>query len=175
MPRTPVPRPTWTRRVPGSVFLLFFVSLIALTYFAVYYYNANDLVSAGYLAGLASVVPVFLVIAAYYAAPVWALPVDLPVEGVAKALDRATHSLSVEPVAERKGAFARCVAVVRFQAPSCTVGWYLMPDSEKPASPLPHSTVVLRSETRDRKALAAFRDTLARAFGEAESPVQLVT
>ncbi len=168
----PVSRPTWTRRVPGWAFLLFFLSLIVLTYFAVYYYNANDPVAAGYLAGLASVVPVLLVLAAYAFIPVWAIPVPLPVEEVAKALDRAARDRPVEPVSERQGAFARCVSVVHFRAPACTVGWYLMPESEKPASPLPHSTVVLRSETRDRKALAAFRDALARAFGEAAAPTQ---
>lgn len=175
MAPTPVSRPTWTRRVPGWAFLLFFVALIALTYFAVYYYNANDPVSAGVLAGLASVVPVLLVLVVYAIVPVWAIPVPLPVDDVAKALDRATHDRPVEPVSEREGAFARCVSVVRFRAPACTVGWYLMPASEKPSSPLPHSTVVLRSETRDRKALAAFRDVLARAFGEAAAPAQRQT
>ncbi len=166
MAPTAEPRPTWTRRVPGWAFALFFVSLIVLTYFAVYYYNANDLVSAGYLAGLASVLPVLLVIAVYYVLPVWAIPVPLPVDDIAKALDHAAHDIPVEPVADRRGAFARCVSVVRFTTPACTVGWYLMPDSEKPMSPKPHSTVVLRPETRDGKALAAFREALARAFGE---------
>lgn len=170
MAPTPVPRPTWTRRVPGWAFLLFFVSLIALTYFAVYYYNANDLVSAGYLAGLASVVPVVLVLAVYYLVPLWAIPVPLPVDEVAKALDRAARDVPLEPVSDRQGAFARCVSVVHFKAPACTVGWYLMPESEKPASPLQHSTVVLRPETRDRKALAVFREALASAFREAAAP-----
>lgn len=172
MAPTPAPRPTWTRRVPGWAFLLFFVSLVGLTYFAVYYYNANDPVSAGYLAGLASVLPVLLVLAVYYFVPVWAIPVPLPVDGVAEALGRAAPDVPVEPVSDREGAFARCVSVVRFRAPACTVGWYLMPESEKPASPLPHSTVVLRPETRDRKALAAFREALARALLEAAAPAQ---
>ncbi len=170
MAAPPVSRPAWTRRVPGWAFAAFFLSLIVLTYFAVYYYNANDLVSAGYLAGLASVVPVVLVIAIYYVVPVWAIPVPLPVDRVAQALARAARGVPVEPVSERQGAFARCVSVVRFAAPACTVGWYPMPESEKPPAPGPHSNVVLRPESRDRRALAAFRDALARSLQEAAIP-----
>ncbi len=175
MAAPPVSRPAWTRRIPGWAFAAFFLSLVVLTYFAVYYYNANDLVSAGYLAGLASVVPVVLVVAIYYLVPVWAIPVPLPADGVARALARAAHDVPVEPVPERQGAFARCVSVVRFAAPACTVGWYPMPESEKPVSPGPHSNVVLRPESRDRKALAAFRDALARSLLEPAVPVQRET
>ena len=164
----PVPRPTWTRRGAAWSFLLFFVSLIVLTYFAVYYSNKGDLVMTGYLAGLASVVPILVVIAPYYLFPVWAIPVPLSVEAVAQALARATEGRRAEPVAEREGSFARCVSVVRFDAPRCTVGWYGHAIPALATSLPPQTTVVLKPETRDRRALAAFRETLARSLLEAE-------
>ena len=164
----PVPRPTWTRRVPGWAFLLFFLSLILLTYFAVYEYNKDDLVSAGYLAGLASVVPILLVVAVYYGSGVWAIPVSLPEEGVATALSAATRGRRVEPVAAREGPFARCISVVRVDSPACTIGWYRMP-APTGAAPRAQSTVVLRPRTRDRRALAAFRATLAASLLAASS------
>ena len=157
----PIPRPTWSRRVAAWSFLLFFVSLITLTYFAVYYSNKGDLVTTGYLAGLASVVPILLVHLPYNASPVWGLAVPLTVEDVAQALSRATQDRRAAPLAEREGPFSRCVAVVRFDAPACTVGWYALPVPAGPSSVRPTTTVVLRPETRDRKAVAAFRETLA--------------
>lgn len=168
MPPTPsVPRPTWTRRVAAWTFLLFFVSLMLLTYFAVYYSNKGDLVTTGYLAGLASVIPVLLVLVPFYVFPIWAIPVPLPPDGVAAALSRATAGIHAAPVVERDGPFARCVSVVRFERPACTVGWYPMPSLTGASSGVPRSTVVLRPASRDRKALAAFRETLARSLLDA--------
>lgn len=175
MAPAPVCRPTWTRRVPGWSFLVFFVSLILLTYLAVYFYDVNDLVSAGYLAGLASVVPVLLVVVVYYALPLWAMPVPLSTEELGTALAAATHSLRSESVADRKGAFAHCVSVVRFESPDCLVGWYRTPESQQRAAGHPRSTLVLRARTRDRKALAAFRETLARSLGGLSGSAQPAT
>ncbi len=170
-PTPPVPRPTWTRRVAAWSFLLFFLSLMFLTYFAVYYSNKGDLVTTGYLAGLASVVPVLIVLVPYYAFPIWAIHVPLAPEGVAAALSQATRGIRAEPVAERDGPFARCVSVVRFNQPACTVGWYPMLAAPAPSGPNPRSTVVLRPASRDRKALAAFRASLARSLlGAAPAP-----
>lgn len=162
----PVLRPTWTRRVAAWTLLGFFGCLIALTFAAVYTSNAGDSITTGYLAGLASVVPILFVAVPYYATPVWAIQVPLGVDGVAHALARATYGLRVEPVAAREGPFARCVSVVRFDTPPCLVGWY-------PMAPVPiaakarSTTVVLGPRTRDRKAIAAFRERLARALLEA--------
>lgn len=166
-PVPPVPRPTWTRRVAAWSVLMFFVSLIVLTYFAVYYSNRGNHEMAGYLAGLASVVPLLFVIVPYYATPIWAIGVPLSVEDVARALAQATTGLPAEPVAEREGSFARCVSVVRFGEPACTVGWYGMSFASVPAPGTPTVTVVLRPHTRDREALAAFRETLARSLLDA--------
>lgn len=165
----PVPRPTWTRRAPGWAFAAFFASLIVLTYLAVFDYNRGDLVTTGYLAGLASVVPVLVVVAVYHLVPLWAIPVPLPVEAVAGVLSAATRDRRVEAVEDRQGPFARCVSVVRFEAPACTVGWFPMSQAAQAAPAHPRSTVVLRPETRDRKALAEFRETLARALLERTS------
>ena len=162
--RPPVRRPTWTRRVPGWAFLLFFVSLILFTYFAVYAWNKGDLVTTAYLAALASIVPVLLVGLVYVALPVWAIPVPLPVEEVAQALSRAARDRRVRPVESREGPFARCVSVVRYEAPPCTVGWYPSPVAGNAMRTAPQSIVVLRPETRDRRALAAFREALARSL-----------
>lgn len=163
----PVVRPTWTRRVAAWSILGFFVSLIALTFAAVYTSNAGDLVTTGYLAGLASVVPILFVAVPYYATPIWATLVPLNVEEVAQALARGTRDLRAEPIPAREGPFLRCVSVVRFDAPPSIVGWYPMPDP----APTPHAvaatTVVLRPRTRDRKAMAAFRERLARSLSEA--------
>lgn len=162
----PVVRPTWTRRVAAWTLLGFFGSLIALTFAAVYTSNAGDPITTGYLAGVASVVPILFVAVPYYATPIWAILVPLEADGVAQALARATSGLRVEPVAVREGTFARCVSVVRFDTPPCTVGWYPMAD--RSTTPQTGSTtVILRPRTRDRKAVAAFRERLARALLEA--------
>ncbi len=162
----PVPRPTWTRRVAAWSLLLFFVSLVVLTYFAVYYSNKGDLVTTGYLAGLASVVPILLVLGPYYLMPLWGIAVPLTVEGVAQALARAGQGRRAEAVPEREGPFARCVAVVRFDRPACTIGWYAMPALIPSVQGPPKTTVVLQPRTWDRRALAAFRESLAQAFLE---------
>ncbi len=168
-PVPPVSRPTWSRRIAPWTVLMFFVTLIVLTYFAVYYSNKGDPQTAGYLAGLASVVPVLLVVVPFYATPIWGIPVSLKEEEIANALARATPGLRAVPVAEREGPFSRCVSVVRFEAPACTVGWYKMEYPANVAQSLPRATVVLRPHTRDRTAVAAFRERLAASFLETGS------
>jgi hypothetical protein len=163
----PVPPPTWTRRLQGWSFLLFFLSLIVLTFLAVQFWNAGDLVLSGYLAGLASVAPLLLVVLVFYALPVWGISVPLPPDVVAEAVASAARGRSVEPVAEREGPFAQCVSVVRFVGPACLVGWSTLPTYPKAAPHTGGSTVVLRPETRDRKAVAAFRESLARSLADA--------
>jgi hypothetical protein len=162
--------PTWTRRVQGWSFLVFFVSLIVLTFVAVEFWNARDLVMSGYFAGLASVAPLLLVALAYVAVPVWGISVPLPPDAVARAVADAAGGRPVEPVAEREGPFARCVSVVRFDEPACLVGWSEMPAYLKAASPPSGSILVLRPESRDRKALAGFRESLARSLADAARP-----
>ncbi len=161
MAATPVPRPSWTRRVPGWVFLLFFVSLIVLTYYAVVYSNLGDPVSAGYLAAAASVVPILVVAAVYVGRPLWAMHLPLGVDGVARVLAEATAGQTVHPVAEREGPFAKCVSVVRFETPACTVGWQELPSVPGVKGTTERTILILRPEARDRKALAAFRRSLA--------------
>ncbi len=162
--------PTWTRRVQGWSFLVFFVSLIALTFVAVESWNLGDLVLTGYFAGLASVAPLFLVVLIYYAVPVWGLSVSLPPEAVAGALASASEGRAVEPVAEREGPFARCAAVVRYRDPACTVGWSLEPVAGKGLPTHEGTLVVLRPEDHDRKAQAALRERLARSLASAARP-----
>ncbi len=162
----PVPRPTWTRRIAAWSILGFFVSLVLLTYAAVDVWNTGDLVTSGYLAGLASVVPVLLVLVPYYATPLWGIAVPLPVEAVALDLSRASEGRRAEPIAEREGPFARCVSVVRFDDPACTVGWYPTPVAPG-SSVAPQTVVVLQPRRGDRKALAAFREAIARVFVDA--------
>ncbi len=162
--------PAWTRRIQGWSFLVFFVSLIALTFAAVESYNSTDLVMSGYFAGLASVVPLFLVALTYYALPVWGISVPLSPDAVAGALAGVSEGQAVEPVAEREGPFARCAAVVRFAEPACTVGWSADAATAKASPPGTATVVVLRPESRDRKALAAFRNRLARSLLAALPP-----
>ncbi len=161
----PVPRPTWTRRVAAWSILGFFVSLIVLTYAAVDVWNAGDLVASGYLAGLASAVPVLLVLVPYYATPIWGITVPVSVEDVAAALARASVGRHAEPLEAREGAFARCVAVIRFDDPPCTVGWYPTPVAPGPAA-FPQTVVVLQPRRGNRKALAEFREAVARALAD---------
>ncbi len=158
MPRAP--EPAWTRRLQGWSFLLFFVSLIALTFVAVMFYNANEVALSAYLAAAASVVPLLLVILVYYGRPVWGLSVPLAPDAVASALAASAGADRAEPVAEREGPFARCVAVVRFRDAPCTLGWYLEPGGSPGSGGRRGSVLVLRPETRDWKAVAALRESL---------------
>lgn len=169
MAATAVARPSWTRRLPGWAFLLFFVSLIVLTYFAVDFSNRNDPVTAGYLAGLASVVPIVLVALVYVGRPVWAMNLPLDVDGIARALAGASRGRTVHPVAEREGPFARCVSVVRFEDPACLVGWQELPALRGAQGPSERTILLLRPAGRDRKALAAFRRSLAESLVRAAS------
>ena len=164
MAATPVPRPTWTRRVPGWAFLLFFVSLILLTYFAVDFSNRGDPVTTGYLAALASVVPLLLVVLVYVGRPLWAMHLPLEVDALARTLAQATAGRAVHPVAEREGPFAKCVSVVRFDEPPCTIGWQELPSLRGAKGPPERTVLLFRPEARDRKALAAFRRSLAEAL-----------
>jgi len=164
-----VPRPTWTRRVPGWSFLLFFVSLTLLTYLAVDFWNRGDPVTTGYFAGLASVVPIVLVALVYYGRPLWAIHVPLEADAVAKVLAEATAGRPVRPVAGREGPFARCVSVVRFDEPACTLGWQELPSPTQAVVLRERTILLLRPEGRDRKALAAFRRSLAESLFRAEA------
>ncbi len=165
MAATPsVPGPAWTRRVPGWAFLLFFVALIVLTYFAVDYSNRGDLVTTGYLAGAASVVPILLVALVYVGRPLWAMYLPLGVDAVARTLAETTAGRAVHPVPEREGPFAKCVAVVRFETPACTVGWQPLPTLPGAKGTPERTILILRPEARDRKALAAFRRSLAESL-----------
>ncbi len=161
MAATPrAPAPAWTRRVQGWSFLLFFVSLIALTFVAVVFYNANQLALSGYFAALASVLPLLLVVLVYYGLPVWGLSVPMPPDAVASALASSAKERRVEPVEEREGPFARCVAVVRFADPPCTLGWSAEQGTSPADATRKRSLLVLRPETRDRRAVAALRESL---------------
>ena len=160
----PVSRASWTRRVPGWAFLVFFLSLIVLTYLAVYYWNRGDLVTSGYLAAMASAVPLLLVVLVYYGLPVWALTVPLALDAAAGALAVATRDRTAEPVAERDGAFAKCVSVVRFNRPPCLVGVARIPSPRGGVPVTDRCLLLLRPEAGDRKAMVAFRELLARSL-----------
>lgn len=171
MAATPrAPAPAWTRRVQGWSFLLFFVSLIVLTFLAVEFWNARNLEMSGYFAGLASVVPLLLVVLVYYALPVWGISVPLAPGAIADAFAFAARGRAVVPVPEREGPFARCVAVVHFEDPACTVGWTAEAPSAKATSTGGGSIVVLRPETPDRKAVAALRESLREALLQGIGP-----
>ncbi len=161
-PAARVPVPAWTRRVRGWSFLLFFLSLIVLSVVAVESWNTGNIELSGYFAGLASVLPLLLVVVTYYALPLWGINVPAPPEDVAAALAAVAGRQTVEPVAVREGPFARCVSVVRLHEPRCTVGWAV--DPTRPGGSSQGTVVVLRPESRDRKALAAFRESLARSL-----------
>jgi hypothetical protein len=161
MAATPrAPAPAWTRHVQGWSFALFFVSLIFLSFVAVEFWNAGNLEMSGYFAGLASVVPLLLVVLVFYARPIWGISVPLAPEAVAIALEAAASGRSVEPVSEREGPFARCVAVVYLGDPACTIGWSPEAPALKSGGGRAGSVVVLRPETRDKKALADLRESL---------------
>ncbi|HYM39872.1 MAG TPA: hypothetical protein VEY12_06985 [Thermoplasmata archaeon] len=165
VPRTPAP--VWARRIQGWSFLVFFVALILLTFAAVEFWNAGDFEMSGYFAGLASVAPLLLLALIYYGMPVWGISVPLGPDAVAGALATAAVGHGVEPVAERDGPFARCVAVVHFDEPACTLGWSPEPTAPGVGASRRATVVVLRPETRDRTALAAFRTALARSLVDA--------
>ncbi len=162
MPAAPaVPRPTWTRRVPGWAFALFFVTLIVFTYFAVYYYNRDDLATAAYMAALASVVPLALTFAVYSLRPVWGLAVPLEAPAVAQALEAAAAGKAYHPVSARDGPFAKCASVVRFDEPACTLGFGTLPTPVRLDVVRERTLLIVRSESRDFRAQAALRASLA--------------
>ncbi len=164
MAATPIARPTWTRRVPGWAFLLFFVSLIVLTYLAVDFWNRGDMVTTGYLAAAASVVPLLLVALVYVGRPLWAMHLPLDADAVARILAKSTAGQAVHPVPEREGPFAKCVAVVRLDKPACTIGWHELPVLPGARGVPERTLLMLRPEARNAKALAAFRRSLAESL-----------
>lgn len=166
----PAASPTWTKRVPGSALLLFFVSLIAFSYLAVHFWNTYDMELTGLFTALASAAPLVIVYVYYVARPVWAFQAPVDEATVERAVRDATASRRIEPVNERKGVFRTCSAVLEVSDPACTVGWFYS-TSGGAGSPYPaRSTVFLLPRSRDRKALAAFRDAIAGALLRARAP-----
>ena len=119
----PAASPTWTKRVPGSALLLFFVSLIAFTYLAVHFWNTYDMELTGLFTALASAAPLVIVYVYYVARPVWAFQAPVDEATVERAVRDATASRRIELVNERKGVFRTCSAVLEVSDPACTVGW----------------------------------------------------
>lgn len=166
----PVPAPTWTRRVPGSALLLFFVSLIVFTYLAVHFWNNYEMELTGLFTALASAAPLVIVYVFYVARPIWAF--QAPVDGTAveRAVLAAVVERGVQEVNDRRGVFRECSAVLEVSEPPCTVGWFPSP-SGPTASPGPaRSTVLLIPRSRDRKALAAFRGAISGSLLRAQVP-----
>lgn len=166
----PAASPTWTKRVPGSSLLLFFVSLVAFTYLAVHFWNNYELELTGLFTALASVAPLVIVYVYYVARPVWAFQAPVDEATVERAVRDATASRTIEAVNERKGIFRTCSAVLNVTDPACTVGWFHSA-SGLAGSPHPvRSTVFLLPRSRDRKALAALRKAIAGALLRARAP-----
>ncbi len=162
----PVVRPRWARRVPGWSLAAFFVVLIVFTYLAVESWNRGDLEATTYLTLVASAGPLVVIALAYYLWPTWAYSIPLTEAEVATAIEAASVGKEVEAVSARERPFVRCSAVVRVRDPACTIGWFLLPSV--PGVRVPATSVVfLQPETRDRRALAAFRESLARALSQA--------
>ncbi len=164
----PVARPRWTRRVPGWSLAAFFVVLIVLTYLAVAFWNRGDMGATAYLATLASAGPLLVIAVAYYVWPTWAFSVALTEAEVAKAIESASAGKEVEAVPERERPFVRCSAVVRVRDPACLIGWFPLPTAPGTKVP-PTSVLFLQPRTRNRRALAAFRETLARSLSRSAS------
>ncbi len=164
----PVARPRWTRRVPGWSLAAFFVVLVVLTYLAVAFWNRGDLGATAYLAALASAGPLLVIAVAYYVWPTWAFSVPLTEAEVAKAIESASVGKDVEAVPERQRPFVRCSAVVRVRDPACMIGWFPLPTAPGRKFP-PTSVVFLQPRTRNRRALATFREALARALAQPAS------
>lgn len=150
--------------MPGWSLLVFFVLTMVLAYLAVYFWNIEDMVTTGYFTLLASVAPGLVVVLVYYGLPTWAFQVPGTEEIVARGVAGAIASGGMEPVAEHRRPFANCTKVFHVREPPCTIGWF--PSPMPPGAPKmpPVTTLFLRPETRDRKALAAFRQALARSL-----------
>jgi len=160
---------TWTKRVPGSALLLFFLSLIVFTYLAVESWNRVQMELTALFTALASAAPLAIVYLFYVARPVWALQAPANEASVERAIVDAAGTKRIRTVNERKGVFRTCSAVLEVSEPPCTVGW--LPTSIGPsASPVPlRSTVLVVPRSRDRKAVAAFRDAISGALLRAQA------
>lgn len=161
---------TWSRRTSGTGLLVFFLSLIVLTYLAVAFWNNYDMAATGSLTLLAAVLPLELLFFFYFAAPVWALQTPADSASVERAVRSAVGTANAEPVADRKGVFRLCTAVVRVSEPTCTVGWW-QPEGARPPT---RTLIFLMGGAADKERLTRFRaaiaDGLARAAGSATGP-----
>ncbi len=161
---------TWTKRVPGSALVLFFTSLIAFTYLAVYFWNNYEMELTGLFTALASSAPLVIVYVYYFARPVWAIQAPVDEAVVERAVRDATASRTFGPVSERKGVFRTCTAVLSVSDPACIIGWSYAASGLGSSSSLPRSTIFLLPRSGDGKALAAFRDAIAGALLRARVP-----
>jgi hypothetical protein len=160
----------WTKRVAGRALLLSFLSLIAFTYLAVYFWNDYEMELTGLFTALASAAPIVIIYVFYVARPVWAVQAFVDEAAVERAIRDATVSRRVEPVNERKGVFRTCSAVLQVANPACTIGWYHTASGSDASTHPVRSTVFLVPRSWDRKAIAAFRDVIAGALALPRGP-----
>ena len=151
---------TWARRTSGTGLLVFFLSLIVLTYLAVVFWNGYDMAATGSLTLLAAVLPLELLSLFYFAAPVWALQTPADTATVERAVRTAVGSAKAEPLAEHKGVFRACTSVVRVSEPPCTVGWW-QPDGARPPV---RSLIFVVGGSADKESLARFRTAIAEGL-----------
>ncbi len=147
----------WTRRVPGSALLVFFVTTIVLTFFAVEFWNVYEMAATGSLTLLAAVLPLQLIYVFYYARPVWTVHVDADVGDVERGIRDALGSRSAAPIEDRRGVLGLCAGALRVREPACAIGW----SATEGYGPFKGGTsVFFVSESRDMKALLALRDAV---------------
>lgn len=154
----------WTRRVPGSALLLFFLTTIVFTFFAVEFWNVYAMAAAGSLTLLAAVLPLELVYVLYYARPVWTAEVTGDAAQVEAAVRQVLAPEHVETVAEPKGVLKLCSTSLRVREPACAIGWAALQPYERAGASVPGTHVFFVGESRDVKRLAAFRDRVGSAL-----------
>lgn len=158
------PSPTWTRRVPGSSLLLFFLTTTLLTFFAVEFWNVYEMAATGSLTLLAALLPLELVYVLYYARPVWTAHVGAGPAAVEVALHGALDARRAEAVVERRGVLRLCSAALRVPEPPCAVGWAGAKPLPTPGRASAGADVFFVSESRDVKAVLALRDVVGSAL-----------
>ena len=158
------PSPAWTRRVPGSALLLFFLTTTVLTFFAVEFWNVYAMAATGSLTLLAAILPLELVYAVYYARPVWTTQVALDSAGVEAAVREVLEPNRMQPVSNPDGVLRLCSASLRVREPPCAIGWADAQPYERAGRGGPRTHVFFVGESRDVKVLASFRERVGSAL-----------
>lgn len=150
-------RPTWTRRVPGSAILGFFLMTAGLWISSIFAWNASQPELAVILLALGAFFPILWLTVRLRTRPIWALRIRSGKEGLVDSLREALKDYRPVAVGPTEvgdsGLFRGFETVFRIGDPDCLVGL-----GQHPSDAL--TTLLLVARSNDRKAIARLRATI---------------